>query len=181
MYLTASNPNAFGFQIKTERKITDLCFDTGMKSDNATFSNNNKTVTKTSGGYGAWNCGVLMNMKVEKFRVRILQTGPGNEIMIGFAPKNTFQVNGLNFNRSGWYIYSHNGCLYSQAGDGGSRALYGKAIVVNDIVEVSYNANAKTISFKVNQSEFQNAFQNVTGDLYPALELSSPGASLEIV
>ena len=99
--------------------------------------------------------------------------------MIGFAPKNTFQVNALNYNRSGWYINSYNGNLYSQAGD--NRALYGKVIVVNDIVEVSYNANAKTISFKVNQSEFQNAFQNVTGDLYPALDLWGQGASLEIV
>ena len=100
--------------------------------------------------------------------------------MIGFAPKNTFQVNAQNYNRSGWYIYSNGGTLWSQAGDN-RRALYGKAIVVNDIVEVSYNANAKTISFKVNQSEFQNAYQNVTGDLYPALELRSQGDSVEIV
>jgi len=144
------------------------------------LSNNNLTVTKTSGGI-SWNGGVLGTVPNPKnFKVRILNRGVGN-VMVGLAPRNKFNVNSANYNICGWYLYIQNGTLHSQQGDK-SRLYSNSGIQNGSIIEVLYDEIKNTISFVVDGTNKGIAFTINTNDpIYPALDICDQNVSLEIL
>jgi len=101
--------------------------------------------------------------------------------MLGLAPRSGFKPNGSNYSTCGYYYYCFNGSLFSQAGD--NARAFSCPLKDNDTLEVYLDRNARTISFKVGDGERKVAFINVacTESLYPAIEISSDGASVEII
>lgn len=69
---------------------------------NSMLSNDNKAVTKVSGGQG-WN-GVLGTEPVESYHMNITCLGPNGTLMVGLAPQSRFQIDTINPNQQHYYI-----------------------------------------------------------------------------
>jgi len=145
-----------------------LIFDKAMCSSNARITYETTTVKYLNPG--AWNCGVLGSRQVDRFKIQVINRGTKGYFMIGFAPKIGFQLNDMNHRRYGYYYHGQNGDLYSQAGHQG--APYGAVLGNGDIIESIYDKGKSEISFIVNGKNFGAAFKNVSGDLFPALDLA---------
>jgi len=100
-------------------------------------------------------------------------------VRIGLAPKSTFNINTVNLFNTGWYILLHDGMLYSQNGFSGRP--YGSAIQNGDVIEVKFNVDAKVISFVINGVDKGVAFQNVNGELFPALDINEENVQIEMM
>lgn len=59
---------------------------------------------------------MLGKESVGSFSVCLDALGEAGRAMIGFAPREGFDVNGANFFHHGWFLFAHNGSLYSQSG-----------------------------------------------------------------
>jgi hypothetical protein len=99
--------------------------------------------------------------------------------MVGLAPKSGFKTTSANFNSCGYYLYVYNGTLYGQ--NGYSNKRYTSSIPKGSTIEVVYNKQSQQISFKIANKDCGVAFNNVTGDLYPAVELHDQKASVELL
>jgi len=73
----------------------------------------------------------------------------------------------------------HNGTLHSQYGASGRQ--YGSAIQNGDVIEVKFNVDAKIISFVINGVDKGVAFQNVNGELFPALDIYEENVQIEMM
>jgi hypothetical protein len=160
-------------------KSVFLTWDPEFCGEKLVLFNENRTVTRTEGGL---YYGVLGSVACEKFRVRIDATGSDCAVDIGFAPKDKFQCNSVNYNKCGWYFYGKNGNLYSQAGDYHKR-YYGKRLEVGNVVTCIFNKTAEEISFEVDGKPLGVAFENVDcdKDLFPAIESYDENQQLTLV
>ena len=152
-----------------------LIWDPTKKSDNATYSENGLKVTKTSGDK-KWNCGVIGNVKVDKYSVKIEKRENGC-INIGFTTGEVWEPNGENYRENGWFLATK-GKLF---GIGGIISkVYTDQLQENDIVTVIRDGTA--IRFAINGIDKGIAFENVPNEpLYPALDLYDLNNSLSIV
>jgi len=158
------------YQIKPPK--ISMMWSTG---DNAAI--NGLIVTKT--GSQGWNCGIIGNVcDPSSFKLKILNRVSGC-VMVGLSPTSNFKKNAQNYTTSGWYMYIHNGGLYSQNGD--SSRAHRSAVDNNSIIEVLYDKNNKTISFGVNNDTPSVAFTNVPNNIYPALDMYEQNASIELI
>lgn len=125
-------------------------------------------VTKHQGG-GLWNCGVVADQPLERYRVQVTNRGEGGYLMIGFHTL-PIQPNGDN-TTGGYYLWVRNGNLYSAAG--GNITYRGCRIAEGSIVESVYHRSSGTISFIVDGVDRGIAFKKVPGHqvLYPAVDL----------
>ena len=154
-----------------------LIWDPTKKSDNATYSENGLKVTKTSGDFD-WNCGVIGNVKVDKYSVKIEKKLPRGGIGIGFTAGKVWKPNGENCKENGWFIAARNGTLYGIGGF--ENKAYTNEIIENDIVTVIRDGT--TIRFAINGIDKGIAYENVPNEpLYPALDLGDLNVSLSIV
>ena len=80
-------------------------------------------------------------------------------------------VNTLNFNSSGWYLYCANGYLFSQEDAG---RAYATGVNNGSEVEVIFDQREREISFAIDGTNQGVAFTNLPeGDLYPAADIFS--------
>jgi len=154
-------------------------WDMSNPSSNLSFSGDGTIATKN--GNDAWDAAVLSKIPVKSFKVRILNRGSGGNIMIGLAPKNNFQVNGMNYSTCGYYLYVNNGTLYSQNGDS-NKAYLNRLVSNSDTVEVNWNSDARTILFKINSNSGNIAFQGIQeSELYAAVNFYDANSSVQIL
>jgi hypothetical protein len=144
-----------------------------MKPEYATFSNGNRTITKTS-GLNDYNCPVIGTLPVSEFTVQINSC---ENIMIGFCPIDQFVQNGIHWNRAknstffytrvGYFIYNAIQCkTYSQ-------------LKVNDTFTAIITGSF--IRFLVNGVEQGDPIIHSGGEMYPVIELYDVGDSVMIV
>jgi hypothetical protein len=117
--------------IPEEVKLNDWQWDLSpsKEPENATFSDDNLKITKSSGG-GDWNCPAIGSSPVSEFTVQIIS---GQSIRIGLCPIEQFKQNRYHYNLS-------NGCLF-RAWDGGvyyngQSKSYSSKLKVNDKLTV---------------------------------------------
>jgi len=140
---------------------------TNVNTSYCTLSNENKTISATC--YSSWNCNAIGSKPeciddVYSYKLTIV-SGGGN-LMIGFAPS-TMSLTSSTYSSCGWYLYQSGGGLYSQAGD--SSRAYASSFSVGATIICKYNPSKSTISFTINGTDKGTAFNNVSGDLYPAI------------
>jgi hypothetical protein len=142
--------------------------------DNATFSNDNLTITKQS-GVNNWNCPVIGTSPESEFTVQIIS---GFNISIGFCPIDQFVQNGCHWNRA------TNSCLFGCASGyiynhPNQPKPYGSGLKLNDKLTVIKNGSS--IRFLVNGIDQGEAVNNAPGEMYPFVELCAVGSSVKIV
>ncbi len=126
--------------------LPQMCWDSSYCGVNVSLSSNNMIATKTSGG-SYWNGTVLSNSTVTSFTIRILNRGSDRGMMIGMAPKPSFKIGSSNCSTCGYYLNVNDGCLYSQQGDSGK--AYSSPVRTGRTIEVVFDQNTRTISFRV--------------------------------
>lgn len=97
-------------ELQPINNINFLKWDNTRKSIHCTLSNNNLTVTKTSGTF-TWNCIMVGNITVDKYTVRIDKTRFIGGILIGFSLLCDLNPNEDRF-ENGWFISVYDGKLY---------------------------------------------------------------------
>jgi hypothetical protein len=157
-------------------KSSSFSWDSQKKGSNIELSNNNTIVTKF--GANDWNSSTILGSEsVTSYKVKVLNGGDGG-FMIGLAPNTINSYASSNHMKCGWYLFGINGKLWSQ-GDCG--CAYTGAINLNDIIEVYYHKENGTISFSINGQDKGTAYHLPKHlDLYPCLEIRSPGCTMEI-
>ncbi|KAL9657851.1 hypothetical protein ABK040_009440 [Willaertia magna] len=158
-------------------------FDSNYCSANARILNNGDRVRKHQGGT-AWNCGVLGDNGCYNYKIKIINGAANNYLMIGFALQNSFQINSSNYHCHGWYLYYHSGGKYSQLGDSNAPYANGGFTPKNGtIVEATYDPNAGTISFKVDNVDLGIAYNNINApiDFCPAFEMHEENIEFEFI
>ncbi|KAL9646805.1 hypothetical protein ABK040_013667 [Willaertia magna] len=156
-------------------------FDPNYFSANARLLNSGDRVRKYQGG-AAWNCGVLGDNGCYNYKIKIINGGANNCLMIGFALKNSFLINGQNYSAHGWYFYYYNGSKYSQLGE--NNATYGRFTPKNGtVIEATYDPNAGTISFKVDDVDLGIAYNNINApvDFCPAFDIYEENIEFEFI
>lgn len=101
-----------------------------------------------------------------RFCVRLDEVGFG--VMIGFTPEAGFTANGASYARCGWYLYTHNGAMFSQGGTADRNYVSGRVkagSVVTCILDQERN-----IELEVNGHSWGVAFANVPqGEVFASL------------
>jgi len=156
-----------------------VTWDSSRCGSNLRLTNDNKTVTKVSGGDG-WNAGVLGTEPVESYHVTITSRGACGNLMVGLAPQSGFQINGTNCSTCGYYIRVYNGTLYSGHGQIDQPYCNGKSINNGDRLTVKHNGEQKQISFALNGQDLGVAFHEVPAGLFPAVDFYDEGASVTL-
>jgi hypothetical protein len=165
--------------IPNELNLIELKWDlsTSKLPTNATFSENNLTITKTSGG-DDWNCPVIASTPMTEFTVKITSQLQCHHIMIGFCPSLQFVQNKGHCIRDKniCMLYSHSGNIYY---DLGKDKPYSSPLKVND--SLTAIKNGSFIRFLKNGIDLGIAIDNALPEMYPIVELYSVGASVTIV
>jgi hypothetical protein len=143
---------------------------------NAQLSNENKRIKRIGIGWG-WDCAAL-GTKCTRYKICLVNNC--NSVMIGFAT--------TAFNKEGNNICSANGGFYMHLADGAlyckdrnqSRSSYHTQCYTNGTTIEAILEN-NTIRYVVNGTVLPVAFENVTGDLYPAFDIYDPRCEFEFV
>ena len=155
-----------------------LRWDFSLKPINCSFSNDNLTAAKISGGNMSCNCNIIGNTAVNRYTVRIDNRGAG-EIMIGFTTGTTWKNASKNHLANGWFIYVRPGSLY---GIGVSGSGYSTAINQGDYITVIRQGT--TIRFEKNKIDL-GICQPFTGipdqTLFPAIDMLGMDALVMLI
>jgi hypothetical protein len=115
-----------------------------------------------------------------RYSVQIVK---GYSALIGLAPRDEFDKNGLNYISCGWFMHVVNGNLMSQ--DGAYNIAYAKRgrIPEGSIVTVIHDTRQHTIEFQVNGTSLGIAFRHIPHEnLYAAADfLGDSEAEIRIV
>jgi hypothetical protein len=145
------------------------------KPTHATFSNDNLTITKTSGG-NTWNCPMIGTSPESDFTVQIILCGT---ILFGFCPIDQFVQNGCHLNRA------TNSCLFGGCASGNifnhpnHPKPYSSRPKPND--KLTAIKNGSSIRFLVNGIDQGEAVNNAPDEMYPFVEMWAVGSSVMIV
>ena len=134
------------------------------------------TATKKSGSHG-WNGAIIATQPAVRYSVKINCFVSGN-ILVGLVPSEQFNSIGSNYNRFGYYIYICNGSYYAM---GLNTSLTSTSIRGGSILTVVYDTISSQINFIIDGKDCGVAFRNVTGILYPAIDIHDGDASVTIV
>ncbi|KAL9654735.1 hypothetical protein ABK040_008532 [Willaertia magna] len=148
-----------------ESSLKKACYFTNY-GNNAIVLNDNKRIKKINDG---WNCGAL-GVNCYHYKIKIITLPSKSGLAIGFAQKSKFYFNGLNHGSNfGWYL-----C------DGSITNLN---YTPGTIIEVKYNSQKETISFVINEQNYEKVFTNVkdTGDICPAFDIFYQNTELEFI
>jgi hypothetical protein len=137
-----------------------------------TLSEGGTTVTKTQGP-NQWNAAVLGTSSVEEYSAKIVKTG---HIRLGLAPANGFQINGKN--TTCYYMYLITGSIYKFDENG---KPYASRVSSGSIITVSYNKEKREISYIIDDKNYGVAFTDVTGELYPAIDIWERGCVVSLM
>lgn len=155
-----------------------LRWDAGHCSSSLTVSDDGRVVTKSDGGDN-WDA-VLAVAPASNFKVRIRSLING-DIMVGYAKAGSFVVDQPNFTESGWFLYCHDGHLYSGFGD--SSRNYCGALSQGDVLEVQLDTPLSQISFSINGVHQGVAFASVRSGnepLFPCIEMYDLGVCMAL-
>ncbi len=152
------------YQIDFPRQSTPSTpeWDTSIDAAHLAFSGTGTcTATKKAGENGDWNATAVSSQDVDCFRMKIEFCSLDNLIMVGFQVYPTgFVPLGRNFSGNTSYsLYSYDGSLYGSGEDGNK--LHGFIIETGSIITGTYDREAHTISFGVDDSAPKVAFTNV--------------------
>ena len=154
-------------------------WDENRKSINATLSNNNLTVTKTSGNYN-YNCGVIGSQAIDRYTVRIYNI-EDEDIMVGFSTGASWDPNGYNYRKNGWFLCLYTGYLW------GIGAVDGEPYTNEEFNTGDYITvirEGTTIRFQKNKVDLGvcTSFSNIPDQpLLPVLDVGSKNISLTLV
>eukprot|EP00419_Tripos_fusus_P085688 CAMPEP_0172861458 /NCGR_PEP_ID=MMETSP1075-20121228/72670_1 /TAXON_ID=2916 /ORGANISM="Ceratium fusus, Strain PA161109" /LENGTH=322 /DNA_ID=CAMNT_0013709597 /DNA_START=27 /DNA_END=991 /DNA_ORIENTATION=- len=177
------------YQLPNHIVFGGLHWDSSRCGSTLSISDGGHTVTKT-GGDSACDAAVLATTEASGFRVRIRQLGPEGDLMVGYANSDSFEANGQNYDRSGWFLSCDDGRLYSSCLGRGVEGISAAAGMVpsGSLVEVQYDAERSRISFSVD-GEARGTLQvrpdpkggtaapSLRPRLLPCVEIYSVGAS----
>jgi hypothetical protein len=147
------------------------------KPAHATFSNDNLTITKKSGGFN-YICPVIGTLSVSQFTVQIISGDGVFGVFIGFCPIDQFVQNGRHSDRA------TNSCLFGcTTGDiynhPNQSKHYGSGLKLND--KLTAIKNGSSIRFLVNGIDQGEAVNNAPDEMYPFVEMYDVGDSVMIV
>jgi hypothetical protein len=143
------------------------------KPINATFSDHNQIVTKTS-GIASYNCPVIGTEPVPEFTIQLIS---GKDVAIGFIPLEQFVQNECHFYIVKDYCYfCCSGCVYYNRGQ---YKRYGSRLNIGD--RLTAMVNGSSIRFLKNGKDLGEAINSSKGKLYPVVELYQIGDSVMIV
>jgi len=139
---------------------------TACNNTYCTLSNENKTASTTN---TTWNCNAIASkpdLVDDWMSYKLLINSGGGNLMIGWGPS-TMSLTSSTYSSSGWYFYQAGGTLYSQNGDGGKS--YASSFSSGSTVTASYSPSKGQIKFAVDGSDKGVAYNNISGDLVPAI------------
>jgi hypothetical protein len=142
---------------------------------NAQLSNENKRIKKIGGG--GWNCAAL-GTKCTRYKIRLVNNC--HTVMVGFATT-AFNKEGNNFcsANGGFYMHLANGTLYCMDRNQSGSSYLTQCNTNGTTIEAMLENN--TIRYVVDGTVLPVAFENVTGDLYPAFDISGHNCEFEFV
>lgn len=158
-----------------KEKIPTLLWDVNKKPDNCRFFNNKLTVIKLSGDEH-WDCGVIGNIAVDKFTVKIEDRGSNGNIFIGFTTGESWDSNGDNGDNNrdnGWYISLYSGYLFGIGITANTGTYDTSAIINGDYITVIREGNK--IRFEKNRIDLGicSDFTDIPNhSLFPALNIN---------
>jgi hypothetical protein len=152
-----------------------LKWDINKCSPHIQISADGLTVTKV-GGENGWNSAVFGNVPIANtFKIKIVNRGEGN-IMVGLASERELNTKGQIYS-SNYLIYINNGVFFGINKSSSSLTKIENGAVIT----MMYDTQRKEVSFSVDNKNFVVGFINVTGQLYPALDISDQGAVVTLV
>ena len=177
--------------LPVELKVSALRWDFSLKPINCSFSNDNLTAAKISGGNMSWNCNIIGNTAVNRYTVRIDNRGAGEidnrgagEIMIGFTTGTTWKHASNTTN--GWFINVRTGSLYGIGVSGSvySTAGSGYSTAINQGDYITVIRQGTTIRFEKNKIDL-GICQPFTGipdqTLFPAIDMLGMDALVMLI
>ncbi len=133
-------------------------------TDRITLSNNNTTLQAADGD--SWNCAMLCNKIVKKWKVRVESVQGNGGLFIGVATKDKFRKTGRNYTKNGYFLNA-SGYLYGM--DGTSGKPYTTQIPINGCSVVCIYEQGQ-LSFEIDGKNCGIAFSNLPDHLYPAFD-----------
>ncbi len=99
----------------------------------------------------------------------------------GFAPATALDLSPNNtlYQDGGWYMYHADGRLFAP-GDVGVRNVLGRAVMQNEVVTIIYDTRAHSISYQLGTAAPIVAYENVMGELCPAILPNESGSIVEL-
>lgn len=152
-----------------------VIFDVSHSESDVSLSVDKRRIKKkTSKNYSSYS---LLGTKCNEFSIRLLHQC--RMLMVGMAPKTSFNVEKYNFKNSGWYLFCKNGLLYSQDGDR-EKAYIGRPCHTDGTV-IGVKLQDGNLSFSVNGEDKGVAFSGLPDDVYPAFEMFVHQCEFELV
>ena len=144
--------------------------------------NNIFTKTGKEGRYMGTICINELDKSIEEhiWKIKIIKT-TSKYILIGVAPID-FDINIVdNYEKSGWYLFCYNSCLYSGPPFNYKDKSSGLS-KINEEITVIMNMKKKTLKFKINNEDKGDSYINIPTDkpIFPAVLLCSLNDSIEI-
>jgi hypothetical protein len=146
------------------------------------LSEDKLTVTKRSSS-GEWDAGVLGSIPCNRFSLRIDHIGINCEMMIGFATKEGYDINGDNAESCGWYFDACYGELSSENNDTRcSTSYHHSSLKVGNVLTAIWDQEKKEISFELDGVSLGVAFTSVDREkLYPAVDILDKNLRVTLV
>lgn len=114
-----------------------------------------------------------------KFSVRLDATGRHACVMVGFTPEVGFTPHGHAYIYCGWYLYLHDGKLYSS---GNTYRHFRAPVTEGSVVTCVFSRESNSISFQVDGEPSQVAYTNVPNvEAYAALCFLRKNIQLSLV
>ncbi len=152
--------------IKPSIQIPSLQFSTDFVTQRITLSNNNTSLTVIDDEH--WSCSMICTNTAKHWKVvisRIDGSSDSGGLMIGVAPKEFMRKQGLNFEKTGYFLNS-NGYLCGPTLKGKEYAPALKK--TGCIVDCIYRNG--TLSFKVDGKDLGVACTNLPENMIPAFD-----------
>jgi hypothetical protein len=128
----------------------------------------------TKSGVNGWNANVIFT-PCKKWKITMIQSC--NAVMCGVVDQNAVNINGSNYNTTGYFVYGANGTKYSCSGQNNSS--YGQLFNGNSQTCIFTFENGN-LSAVINNTSYGNAYSNLNLNLVPSFDVSTPNACFEV-
>eukprot|EP01126_Amoeba_proteus_P019283 TRINITY_DN19917_c0_g1_i1.p1 TRINITY_DN19917_c0_g1~~TRINITY_DN19917_c0_g1_i1.p1 ORF type:complete len:207 (+),score=24.53 TRINITY_DN19917_c0_g1_i1:89-709(+) len=164
-YLTQLSPNTFVEVGAPNSVVWDP-----VASKPGCISENGKVFSRLAGS--SWDTAAIATQPSTRFTIQILSCTSNCHVMVGFAQKDLFyHSTSCSHANSGWFFNCHNWWKCCHKGASGTYKA-GSPLRVGDQVETIYDRANSQISFKVNGANLGVAFNGVTGELHPCVDIA---------